>query len=82
MENHVATRHPGGQRGKIEVVPAQEAEIWVLLRLFQKPVLAGRKVVPAKNLVPIGKKPVAKVAPDETGRAGDECFMNQLMRYH
>ena len=72
MEDGVASGHRGGQRGQIEVVPADEFEAGLLLRIGDEFLLASGEIVPADDLFTFRKKAVCEAAADESSGTGDE----------
>src|SRR5579871_597807 len=65
----------GDRRGEplgVEQVALDQAEPGLLPRRFEKPGIAGRKIVVAGNRIAARQQPVDKVAGDEPGGAGDK----------
>jgi hypothetical protein len=74
MKDRVATGHRPGQRIQVEIVAADEFEIWNFSRARQKILLAGGEIVPTHDQFAIGQQPICKTAANEARRTRDEYF--------
>jgi hypothetical protein len=72
MIDEPATFHGGGESGKVEVVPLDQAEPFAGESVREELAPAGAEVVPADYMMAALEQQVNQVTSDETGRAGDK----------
>src|SRR4029078_483365 len=74
VKHPLAAAHCCRQSGKIQNISAHQLEIKILLRLRQKGVLYGGKIVPPDHLITRAKQAISQMAADEACGPGDKAL--------